>query len=66
MGFLGMGGVLVILLGHMGWGFGSLYVWGGVGSSDTSDLTQGLALRLVFGRMFGVGRVLLKMHILVF
>jgi hypothetical protein len=38
---------------------------GGVISSDTLDLTQGLALRSAFGRMFGVGRVLSKIRFLV-
>jgi hypothetical protein len=65
MGLLGMDDVLVILLSHMEWGFGSIYVWGGVTSSDILDLTQGLALKSAFGRMFGVGRVLLKKHFLV-
>jgi hypothetical protein len=65
MGILGMEDVLVILLSHIGWGFGSTYVWGGVISSDISDLTMGLALRSVFGRMFGIGRVLSKRYFMV-
>jgi hypothetical protein len=65
MGLIGMDGVPVILLSHMGWGFGSIYVWGGATSSDIPDLTQGLALKSVFGGMYGVGRVLLKIHFLV-
>jgi hypothetical protein len=41
MGVLRVDGDLVILLSHMGWGFGSIYAWGGVILSDISDLTQG-------------------------
>jgi hypothetical protein len=32
-------GALVILLSHIGWGFGSLFVWGDEISSVTSYLT---------------------------
>jgi hypothetical protein len=39
MGLLGVDGDLVILLSHIGWGFGSIYVWGGVISRDILDLT---------------------------
>jgi hypothetical protein len=65
MGLLGMDGILVTLLSHMGWGFGSIYAWDGASLSVISDLIQGLACRLVFGRMLGVGRVLSKTHFLV-
>ena len=65
MGFLGVDGDLVLLLSYMGWGFGSIYVWGGVISRDILDLTKGLALRSVFGRTFSVGRILSKIHFLV-
>jgi hypothetical protein len=58
-------GALVILLSLMGWGFGSLFVWGGDLFSGTLDLTQGPAPRSIFGRMFGVGRALSKIRFLV-
>jgi hypothetical protein len=56
MGLPGEVGALVILLRPMGWGFGSLFVWGGIISRGILGLTLGLARRLVFGRMYGVGR----------
>jgi hypothetical protein len=48
-----------------GWGFGSIFVWGGETSKATLDLIQGLVPRSVFGRMFGVGSVLSKTSFLV-
>jgi hypothetical protein len=60
MGLFGEVGALVILLRLMGWDFGSLFVWGGEILRGTLDLTLGLAPRLVFERMFDVGRALLK------
>jgi hypothetical protein len=65
MDILGVDGALVILRSHMGWGFGSLYVWGGAILRDTLDLTHGLVLGLAFGRTFGVGRDLSKICFLV-
>jgi hypothetical protein len=64
MGLFGVVGALVILLSHMGWGFGNLYVWDGLTLRGTLDLTQGLVLRSVFERMFGVGRALSKTYFL--
>ena len=43
-----------------GIGFGSIFVWGGTILRGILDLTLGLALRLGFKRMFGVGRALSK------
>ena len=65
MVLLRVDGIPVTLLSLMGWGFGSLYVWGGAILRATVDLTQGLALGLVFGRMSGVGRDLSKIGFLV-
>jgi hypothetical protein len=48
----------------MGWGFGSLFVWGGEILRGILDLTLGLAPRSIFGRIFGVGRALSKTLIL--
>jgi hypothetical protein len=53
-------GDLVSLMRLMGWGIGSIFVWGGAILRGTLDLTLGLALGLVFGRMFGVGRAMSK------
>jgi hypothetical protein len=65
MGLFGVVGALVILLSRMGWGFGNLYVWGGLTLRGTLDLTQGLILRSIFGRIFGVERALSKTCFLV-
>jgi hypothetical protein len=65
IGLSGEVGALVILLRLMGWGFESLFVWGGKILRGTLDLTLGLAPGSVFGRMFGVGRVLSKTLFLV-
>jgi hypothetical protein len=59
-------GALVTLLSHKGWGFGSIFVWGGEILSATLDLTQGLDPRSVSERMFGVGRVLSKTRFLAY
>jgi hypothetical protein len=66
MGLPGVVGALVLLLRHMGWGFGSISAWGGGISIATLDLTLGLGPRSVSGRMFGVGSVLTKTLFLVF
>jgi hypothetical protein len=65
MGLLGVVGTPVLFLSLMGWGFGSIFVWGGKTSNATLDLIQGFETRSVFGRMFGVGIVLSKTSFLV-
>jgi hypothetical protein len=60
MGLHGMAGVLVILLSHMGWGFGSIFVWGGTSSSVISDLTQGVGSRISFWKDVWCGESSLK------
>jgi hypothetical protein len=65
MGLPRVVGALVILLSHMGWGFGSIFVWGDETSNATLDLTQGLGPKLISERMFGVGSVLSKTCFLV-
>ena len=66
MGLLGVVGTPMLFLSLMGWGFGSIFVWGDETSKAILDLIQGLVPRSVFGRMFGVGSVLLKISFLVF
>jgi hypothetical protein len=41
MGLLGANDAPVTLLRHMGWGFESLFAWGGVISRGILDLTRG-------------------------
>ena len=41
MGLLEAVGTLVISLSHMGWGFGSLFAWGGVKGHFRFDLEVG-------------------------
>jgi hypothetical protein len=60
MGLLGVVGALVILLSPMGWGFGSLFAWGGIILRGTSDLTQGLDPRSVFWEDVWYGESSLK------
>jgi hypothetical protein len=65
MGLIGVDDALVILLRLMGWGFGSLFIWGDKILRGTLDLTRGLVPRSAFGRMFDVGRDLSKTRFLV-
>jgi hypothetical protein len=58
-------GALVLFFRLMGWGFGSIFVWGCENLRGTSDLTMGLASGLVFGRMYGVGSALSRTLFLV-
>jgi hypothetical protein len=57
MGLHGMDGILVLLLSHMGWGFGSIYVWVGSRISFWKDVWCGeCSLKDTFPGLFSIAR----------